>query len=203
MAKERADGLTLDSPIVETGMDSLERMEILASLEEKFGGRFPEEILPDLETTRQLVAAVEKYLGREPRTPSVRAADAEIQPSTYRFDQFPEYVKLRENLEMLEASGLGNPFFAVHDGPTMDRTLVGGRELINFSSYNYLGMSGDPSGSARPPRQPSTVTAPVLRPAGWCPAKKAFTSSWRRRLRAFSARKTRSPWWAATPRTRR
>ncbi len=39
------------------------------------------------------------------------------------FDQFPEYVKLRENLDMLEASGLGNPFFAVHDGPTSDRTI--------------------------------------------------------------------------------
>ncbi len=89
VAKERADGMTLDSPIVETGMDSLERMEILASLEEKFGGRFPEEVLPELETTRQLVAAVEKYLGTEPRPPSVRPADAEIPPATYRFDQFP------------------------------------------------------------------------------------------------------------------
>ncbi len=148
VAKERAEGMTLDSPIVETGMDSLERMEILASLEEKFGGRFPEEILPDLETTRQVVAAVEKYLGREPRPPRVRSAEAEIPPATYRFDQFPEYVKLRENLDMLEASGLGNPFFVVHDGPTTDRTLIDGRELINFSSYNYLGMSGDDRVSA-------------------------------------------------------
>ncbi len=49
---------------------------------------------------------------------------------------------------MLEASGLGNPFFVVHDGPTNDRTIIAGRELINFSSYNYLGMSGDPAVSA-------------------------------------------------------
>jgi 8-amino-7-oxononanoate synthase len=148
VAKERADGLTLDTPIVETGMDSLERMEILASLEEKFGGRFPEEILPDLETTRQVVAAVERYLGREPRRSVVPAAVAEISPAAYRFDQFPEYVKLRQSLDMLEASGLRNPFFAVHDGPTMDRTIIAGRELINFSSYNYLGMSGDERVSA-------------------------------------------------------
>ena len=145
VAKERADGMTLDTPIVETGMDSLERMEILASLEEKFGGRFPEEVLPDLDTTRELVEAVEKYLGTEPRPLSVRTADAEIPPANYRFDQFPEYVRLRENLDMLEASGLGNPFFVVHDGPTTDRTIIDGRELINFSSYNYLGMSGDPA----------------------------------------------------------
>ncbi len=148
VAKERADGLTLDTPIVETGMDSLERMEIVASLEEKFGGRIPEEILPDLETPRQLVTAVEKYLGTEPRPPSVRPADAEIPPQTYRFDQFPEYLRLRESLDMLESTGLGNPFFVVHDGPTTDRTIIDGREFINFSSYNYLGMSGDPAVSA-------------------------------------------------------
>ena len=145
VAKERADGMALDTPIVESGMDSLERMEILNSLEEKFGGRFPEEILPDLETTRQLVEAVEKYLGKEPRPSRPRLADGEIPPAAYRFDQFPEYVKLRENLEMLDASGLSNPFFVVHDGPTTDRTIIAGREFINFSSYNYLGMSGDPA----------------------------------------------------------
>ena len=59
--------MTLDSAIAESGLDSLERMEILATLEERFGGRFPPEILPELETTRQVIAAVEKYLGGQPR----------------------------------------------------------------------------------------------------------------------------------------
>jgi 8-amino-7-oxononanoate synthase len=144
VAKERANGMTLDSPIVETGMDSLERMEIVSSLEEKFGGRIPEEILPDLETTRQLVLAVEKYLGSEPRPKSAQPDNATISPALYCFDQFPEYTKLRENLDMLETTGLGNPFFAIHEGIANDRTVIGGRELINFSSYNYLGMSGEP-----------------------------------------------------------
>jgi 8-amino-7-oxononanoate synthase len=145
VANKRADGLALDTPIVETGLDSLERMEILNSIEEKFGGRFPEEILPELETTRQLVEAVEKYLGAEPRPARPKLADAEIPPAAYRIDQFPEYVKLRESLDMLDASGLGNPFFIVHEGHTTDRTIIAGREFINFSSYNYLGMSGDPA----------------------------------------------------------
>ncbi|NLF09451.1 MAG: aminotransferase class I/II-fold pyridoxal phosphate-dependent enzyme [Pirellulaceae bacterium] len=144
VAKERANGLTLDTPIVETGMDSLERMEILASLEDKFGGRFPEEILPDLETTRQLVEAVEKYLGHEPRPKTALPPGTEIAQSVYRFDKFPEYVALRNNLDMLDASGIGNPYFKVHDGPCRDVTIIDGKEYINFSAYNYLGMSGDP-----------------------------------------------------------
>jgi 8-amino-7-oxononanoate synthase len=145
VAKERADNLALDTPIVETGMDSLERMEILASLEERFGGRLPEEILPDLETTRQVAAAVEKYLGSEPRPKSERPADAEVPDAAYRIDQFPEYLALKQNLDLLESSGLGNPYFSVHQGVTSDRTVIGGREFINFCSYNYLGMSGDPA----------------------------------------------------------
>jgi 8-amino-7-oxononanoate synthase len=148
VAKDRAKGMTLDSPIVETGMDSLERMEVLSMLEDKFGGRFPEEVLPELETTRQLIAAVDKYLGRELRPITARPAADEVPPETYCFDKFPEYVKLRENLDMLEASRLGNPFFMVHDGVARDTTTVAGRELIHFSSYNYLGMSGDPAVAA-------------------------------------------------------
>ncbi len=144
VGKERVAGLTPDSSIVETGLDSLERMEILASLEERFGGRFPEHVLPDLETTRQVVDAVMKYLGGQPRAKTSRPAGAVIPPETYRFDKFPEYVQLRRNLDMLETSGIGNPFFTPHQGVTRDRTIIDGKEVINFSSFNYQGMSGHP-----------------------------------------------------------
>jgi 8-amino-7-oxononanoate synthase len=148
VAKERANGMTLDSPIVETGMDSLERMEILASLEEKFGGRFPEEILPELETTRHVVAAVEKYLGTEPREVAAHSPDEEVPEANYEFDKFPEYIRLCQSLNVVKAAGLGNPFFVAHDGPTADTTIIDGQTFINFSSYNYLGMSGDPKVNA-------------------------------------------------------
>ncbi|MEN6459331.1 MAG: aminotransferase class I/II-fold pyridoxal phosphate-dependent enzyme [Thermoguttaceae bacterium] len=143
VAKDRANGMTLDSPIVETGMDSLERMEILASLEDRFGGRLPEEIFPELETTRQLVAAVENHLGRQPRPASGLTANSEIPEAAYRIELFPEYLKLRSSLDMAAAAGLGSPFFAVHDGPSRECTTVDGRQLICFSGYNYLGMSGE------------------------------------------------------------
>jgi 8-amino-7-oxononanoate synthase len=144
VAGERAAGLTLDSHIAEMGLDSIERMEILASLEERFGGRFPEEILPDLETCRQVVEAVEKYLGSEPRPTSARPVNAQVPPECYRFDRFPEYLKLRQSLDLLDGLGVGNPYFTVHEGMTNDRTVIDGREMVNFSSFNYIGMSGDP-----------------------------------------------------------
>ena len=140
IAKERAKGLTLDSNISELGLDSLERMEILAAIEERFGGRFPEEVLPRLETCREVVDAVETYLN----VGKPEQAGADVPQEDYRFEFFPEYLKLRQSLETVEGSGLGNPFFAVHQRVTNDTTMIDGRELINFSSYNYVGMSGDP-----------------------------------------------------------
>lgn len=148
VARERAKGMNLDTPIVETGMDSLERMEIVASLEERFGGRFPEDVLPELETTRQVVAAVIKYLGSEPKEKKARPAVLDIPPAYYRFENFPEYLRLRQNLDLMENSALGNPFFSVHEGITNHRALIGGKDVISFASYNYICMSGDPVVSA-------------------------------------------------------
>lgn len=144
IAKERAKGLSLDSSIFELGLDSLERMEILASLEERFGGRFPEEVLPQLETCREVVDAVEKYLGGGQNAADEARGDG-IPPEHYRFDRFPEYLRLKQNLERAARLGIGNPYFNVHERVTNDTTVIGGRELINFSSYNYIGMSGDPA----------------------------------------------------------
>ncbi len=149
VARDRADALTLDTNIVELGMDSLERMEIVAALEEAFGHRFPEEILPEMETCGQVVAAIQEALIAAPAGPdgdrfaAVRI-DGEVPERYYRFEKFPEYQELCRTFDTLAASGLQNPYFRVHQGTTDNTTVIDGRELINFSSFNYLGMSGDP-----------------------------------------------------------
>ncbi|MDD3470169.1 MAG: aminotransferase class I/II-fold pyridoxal phosphate-dependent enzyme [Thermoguttaceae bacterium] len=144
VARDRATGLTLDTQIAELGLDSLERMEILASLEEKFGGRFPEEILTELETARQVVEAVEKYLGHQPKAKTQRAAGWEPSEETYQIEKFPECVRLQETRRAVVECGLKDPYFTVHEGMTADRTIIGGKSYIHWSSYNYLGMAGDP-----------------------------------------------------------
>lgn len=144
VARERARQLTLDTNISELGLDSLERMEILSAIEERFHIRFPEELMPQLETCRDVLNAIEQNLAQPAARTTLEGAASEVPAEYYRFDQFPEYQKLKKNLELLEASGLGNPYFNVHERLTADTTVIGGRELINFSSYNYVGMSGDP-----------------------------------------------------------
>ena len=142
MVPQFADRLTLETSLADLGFDSLQRIEMQALIEEHFGGRFPEHVGPELETLEEIVAAIDCYLGQsiEP----VATEEVEIPPENYRLELLPEYEALREKLDMLEAAGIGNPFFNAHEGVTTDTAIVDGRKMINYSSYNYLGMSGHP-----------------------------------------------------------
>ncbi|MFV1964566.1 MAG: aminotransferase class I/II-fold pyridoxal phosphate-dependent enzyme [Pirellulaceae bacterium] len=155
VACERAKDLTLESNLLELGMDSLERLQIAHGLEETFGGRFPEEVLAEIETCREVALAIQKYIGSEPRTRDAPvAADEGARPhktlddvpaETYQFARMPEYQRLQQAKSLLSATGVPNPYFGVHERVTRgDTTVIGGREVVNFSSFNYLGMSGDP-----------------------------------------------------------
>lgn len=157
IAKERAKVVTIDSNIVtDLGLDSLERLQIANSLEEAFGGRFPEHVLAEIETVRQVADAIETYIGSqpivqkqvtEPESKGKKTLD-DLGPECYDFSQTAEYRKLKQTMELLERTGAANPYFCVHETVTRDKAVIGGREYINFTTYNYIGMSGDPEVSA-------------------------------------------------------
>ena len=154
-AQERARGLHLDTNIVlDLGLDSLERVGIASRLEEAYGGRFPQEVLAEIETIRDVALAIETHFGdaipltvtaasEGPAIPQ-RPDDYEPPVEYYRFDQMPEIQALRQQRERLLAADAKNPYYQVHEGRTRDTSIVNGRESIQYSSFNYLGMSGDP-----------------------------------------------------------
>jgi len=76
-----------------------------------------------------------------------KKADTEtaIPPEHYRFDLYPEYLQLKEQQAQLQANNIRNPYFSVHEGIARDTTRIAGQELINFSTYNYLGLAGHPT----------------------------------------------------------
>lgn len=55
------------------------------------------------------------------------------------FDQQPAYQQMKRQLMQLEAIGLQNPYFKIHQGVARNITQIGEQELINYSTYNYLG----------------------------------------------------------------
>ena len=155
VARERSKKLTLDSNLIAIGLDSLERLQIANTLEEIFGGQLPAAVLDEIETCREVTLAIQEHIGHQPvneraTTPRQQSTNPqrEIQTGDYQFAEMPEYKRLKQQMATLTFAGLANPYFSVHEGLTCDTTTIGGRELISFSSYNYLGMSGDPTVSA-------------------------------------------------------
>ena len=143
IGKERVGELDWTTNIVELGLDSLERMEIVASLEETFGGRFPDAVLPTMETCGEVVEAIQTHLGGQAVERDSQPQECQVAEEDYIFSKSPEYARLQANKEHVGVDE-NNPYFSVHEGVTNDRTTIHGREYVNFCSYNYLGMSGDP-----------------------------------------------------------
>lgn len=159
---ERAGNLGIHTNIVlDLGLDSLERLEIARMLERTFGGRFPEQVLDEIETIGQTALAIERYLpsGSGARAEaflggatSIPEAADQPKPSTVKIEvepessveEFAEYQRLQNAKQQMMMTGVPNPYFTVHDGVVRDTTVVGGQELISFASYNYLGLSGHP-----------------------------------------------------------
>ena len=154
IAEDRAQDLGLDTNIVvDLGLDSIQRLQIANSLEETFGGRFPDEELHQIETVREVSLSIEEHMGTEPvakkklngeHVPPSPVANGNIPASHYRFTSFPEYVRLQQSKDLLRATGVSDPFYKVQAGVSKDTTIINDRELINFASFNYLGLSGDP-----------------------------------------------------------
>ena len=107
---------------------------------------------------------------------SPEAEVSEIPEQHYRFDRFPEYRKLQAQLDQIQQLGLRNPYFNVQEGVCNDTTTIGGRELINYSTYNYVGMSGIRRFPKRPKRR-SNAMAPRFLPAVLLREKNPYTNN--------------------------
>lgn len=99
-----------------------------------------------LERRMNRVQAPEKDTapGAAPRahSPSTKALGS-LPEAFYRFEHHPGYLQLRIMDEGAKRLGVPSPFFKVHQGLASDTTRIGGKEYLNYASYNYLGFSGD------------------------------------------------------------
>ena len=121
-----------------------EEISISEMVTRLFKERFSETDGGMAEASQSMPAQAQTSSQKTPLESPERSADTDSMsqqnPETYRFELFPEYRYMEEGLQNLQVA---NPYFRRHEGINNDQTLIGDRFLINYSSYNYLGMSGD------------------------------------------------------------
>jgi 8-amino-7-oxononanoate synthase len=96
------------------------------------------------EVRKQLFSRVD-LVRRAGNPRDARASDAtSIASRPTDFSTLPGYDELRLYRSIGDRFGLENPYFRVHDGRASSHTRIGGRTLLNFSCYDYLGLNGHP-----------------------------------------------------------
>ncbi|MEZ0364368.1 type I polyketide synthase [Mycobacterium sp. pUA109] len=137
------------------GFDSL----MLTHLINRLRVYYPDFEVPQINPGDLTVQAVLDWVGGpDGVTPAAAPAEpvpAAAPPPERGIRDFPEWQALQQRLTAFHDAGIENPYYTVHERVVNDTTQIGQRVLINYSSYNYLGLSGD----ARVTRRAQDATA--------------------------------------------
>lgn len=149
--------IDIERDFIDYGLNSIEVVNLSGELENLLGRRLPPTLLLDYptiealaeylveDTTQDTGPNIHKKLEDEAEvsTSNPTIETEEIPLEYYNFDLYPEYLQLQKQLAEINATGIGNPFFIPQERINNNTTVIGGRELVNYATYNYLGMCGD------------------------------------------------------------
>ncbi len=80
----------------------------------------------------------------KPDTSGLSVLNPDVQKDFYSIEDLPGLKQLQIQAAAAEKFGIRNPFFRCHEGVAGNSTVIDGKTLINYSSYNYLGLNGHP-----------------------------------------------------------
>lgn len=72
------------------------------------------------------------------------AAPASARADALSFATLPLYAEMRTQRAAAEVLGIANPYHRLHEARAGATSRIGGRDVVNFASYDYLGLNGDP-----------------------------------------------------------
>jgi 8-amino-7-oxononanoate synthase len=154
--------LVPESSLAGCGIDTARFLDVITRIEGRYQMRFRDEWLHGIRTCADLVDCIAirmfdeadragEIAERPRRTPGPQmvhrratpAAAAILSPPASR-ELFPECAALEERLAGLEAAGLENPFLRANEEVRGRTARVGGREVVSFTSFDYLGLACHP-----------------------------------------------------------
>ncbi|MER7822319.1 aminotransferase class I/II-fold pyridoxal phosphate-dependent enzyme [Streptomyces sp. NPDC096097] len=145
--------------VTDLGFDSLMLQELEVNIAKRIPGFRTEELFAPELTVGRLIELVDPHTTPDttpdpgpdsapmpaPAGPARRQERTTWDAGTAAIEEFPEVGEFEQRLARIGDSGADNPYFRVHEGNIRDTTVIGGRTLLSFGSYNYLGLSGHPA----------------------------------------------------------
>ena len=125
------ESLNLAAPIAGYGLDSVAVASVLGDVETWSGKR----IDPGLMWKQPSIAAIVDHLADTP---------AQSDDALTKATPLPGLAELESRFEALADAQVADPFFRTFEGLGADTIGATDGPLINFASYNYLGLAGDP-----------------------------------------------------------
>lgn len=114
------------------GLSAEDKARLLEEMRQRFAGRSES-------PTRERVSTAPEF---------VAPSAAGVPDEHCRFADMPGFQQLRVQQSIARQLGILDPFFACHEGLAKARTVIGGRSLLNFSTYDYLDLNGHPKVNA-------------------------------------------------------
>ena len=122
----------MDSQLIgDLGLNSLNAMALSTTIQREFNLVIDQSVLSQCYTPDSLVVAVWNQM----RLPKTQINQVSVFEDSRCYRDFKNCVAEFEEI---------NPYFICHSGPLRSTSFVGSEEVINFGSYNYLGLSGHP-----------------------------------------------------------
>jgi 8-amino-7-oxononanoate synthase len=96
--------------------------------------------------TRGLKAALLDTMRKAPIAdkPAHEAAPKRASGHDMSFESLPAYQHLRSQRALADALGINFPFYRTHDVKAGAQSVIAGQPVVNFASYDYLGLNGHP-----------------------------------------------------------
>ena len=150
--------LAAQTSLAESGIYDLLLGDAVARIEGRYGMRFHDQWLSDVRTCGNLVDCVAERMfdeadrqleGNHPLPVAAGRVGERRQferpmPASPADEPFPECVALESRMADLRAAGLENPFRLATESVSGRTARIGGREVISFTSFDYLGLGSHP-----------------------------------------------------------
>ncbi|WP_131795404.1 aminotransferase class I/II-fold pyridoxal phosphate-dependent enzyme [Fluoribacter gormanii] len=144
------ENIDTTSPLINFGFDSLHIQQFIADIEDGFQITVDSDLIINFENIKEFANYLLACINEQQAKPDLSTLNGALDKKHNKiektngnyteFKTYPPYLQLK-NIQ----AKLGNTiFFDAQQGASESTCIINGKEYINFTSYNYLGLASHP-----------------------------------------------------------